>query len=214
MAKQRITVCLPPCDQDDPESLRRAIGRAMAPYDYNREDSPHPDWVGEWDYWFISGAGCEFAVLPGHEDDPRLLRHDEWKERPEELPRSRCHGGPRGLLDLDTDRAEVAREAARRWDDWRRFADRHAGGSESVLRAVAEDPELRERFTRDPYAWFGADRAAYVAEQAAEVLPTPAMLTLGGRWVEYGGPGYRQWFNAYLQDLPADTMVVRVLYHS
>jgi hypothetical protein len=46
------------------------------------------------------------------------------------------------------------------------------------------------------------------------VLPTMAMLTLGGRWVEYGGPGYRQWFNAYLQDLPADTMVVRVLYHS
>ncbi|MFE5816503.1 hypothetical protein ACFQ6S_24305 [Streptomyces sp. NPDC056479] len=169
--------------------------------------------MGEWDYWFVSGAGYAFAVLPGHEDDPRLVRHDEWTERPEELPRSRCHGGPRGLLDLDTDRAEVGREAARRWDDWRRFADRHTG-PESVLRAIAKDPELEERFTHDPYNWFGRDREAYIAERVADVLPTPAMLTLAGRWVEYGGPGYRQWFNAYLQDLPADTMVVRVLYHS
>jgi hypothetical protein len=213
MAKGRVTVCVPACDPEDPESLRRAIGRAMAPYDYDREDIPHPDWVGEWDYWVISGAGCTFAVLPGHEDDPRLVRHDEWKRPAEELPRSRCHGGPRGLLDLDTDRAEAAREAARQWDDWRRFAESHAG-PESVLRAVAEDPELEERFTDDPYALFGADRGAFVAARAADVLPTMAMLTLGGRWVEYGGPGYRQWFNAYLQDLPADTMVVRVLYHS
>lgn len=213
MAKARVTVCVPPCDPDDPESLRRAIGRAMAPYDYNREDIPHPDWVGEWDYWFISGGRWTFAVLPGHEDDPRLVRHDERPRPSEELPRSRCHGGPRGLLDLDTDRAAAAREAADRWDDWRRFADRHAG-SESVLRAVAEDPELKERFSGDPYARFGGSREAYIADHVAEVLPTPAMLTLGGRWVEYGGPYYRQWFNAYLQDLPADTMVVRVLYHS
>ncbi|WP_031487568.1 hypothetical protein [Streptomyces bicolor] len=169
--------------------------------------------MGEWDYWVISGGSWTFAVLPGQEDDPRLVRQDERPGPSEELPRSRCHGGPRGLLDLDTDRAAAAREAADRWDDWRRFADRHAG-PESVLRAVAEDPELKERFTDDPYARFGASREAYIAEHVAEVLPTPAVLTLGGRWVEYGGPGYRQWFNAYLQDLPADTMVVRVLYHA
>lgn len=213
MAKGRVTVCVPACDPEDPESLRRAIGQAMAPYDYNREDIPHPDWVGEWDYWAISGAGCEFAVRPGHEDDPRLVRHDEWREPPEELPRSRCHGGPRGLLDLDTDRAEAAREAARRWDDWRRFEARHTG-PKAVLRAIAEDPELEERFTHIPYDWFGRDREAYIAERVDDVLPTTALLTLDGRWVEYGGPDYREWFNTYLDGLRADTMVVRVLFHS
>ncbi|MFJ7078431.1 hypothetical protein [Streptomyces sp. NPDC098781] len=213
MAKGRVTVCVSPSAPEDPESLRRAIGGAMAPYDYDRADIPHPDWVGEWDYWAVSGAGCEFAVLPGHEDDPRLVRHDEWNEPPEELPRSRCHGGPRGLLDLDTDRAAVGREAARRGDDWQRFEARHTG-PQSALRAISRDPELEERFTRDPYNSFGRDREAYIAERVADVLPTTALLTLDGRWVEYGGPGYRQWFTAYLLDLPADTMVVRVLYRS
>jgi hypothetical protein len=187
MAKQRITVCVPSCDPDDPEALHRAIGRAMAPYDYNREDIPHPGWVGEWDHWFIShwfisGAGCEFAVLPGHEGDPRLVRHDEWTEPPEELPRSRCHGGPRGLLDLDTDRAEAAREAACLWDDWGRFAAGHPAAlpfdhfaertrldpagypegrawqefaAQPLLRALAEDAELEDRFTDNPFAYFG-----------------------------------------------------------
>ncbi|MFI1418661.1 hypothetical protein ACH4VX_11785 [Streptomyces sp. NPDC020731] len=39
-------------------------------------------------------------------------------------------------------------------------------------------------------------------------------LTLGGRWVEGGGPDYERMFNACLEGLSADTMVVRVLYHS
>ncbi|MFF3626565.1 hypothetical protein [Streptomyces sp. NPDC002164] len=56
-------------------------------------------WVGEWDYWFISGANCAFAVLPEREDDARLVRFDDWNDSAEELPRDRCHGGPRGLLD-------------------------------------------------------------------------------------------------------------------
>ncbi|MFF3454889.1 hypothetical protein ACFYXH_11235 [Streptomyces sp. NPDC002730] len=33
MAKQRVTVCLAPTE---PADLQRAIGAAMAPYDYNR----------------------------------------------------------------------------------------------------------------------------------------------------------------------------------
>jgi hypothetical protein len=47
----------------------------MVPYDYNREGFPDdPAWMGEWDYWQIDGRGCEFPVLPGSEDDPRLIR--------------------------------------------------------------------------------------------------------------------------------------------
>ncbi|MDX2591446.1 hypothetical protein PV343_03975 [Streptomyces sp. WI03-4A] len=105
MAKQRITVCVPsPSDPAAPDALHRAIGEVMAPYHYDSEPLPHPNWVGEWDYWFVSGSNCPFAVLPGHEDDLRLVRHDEWEKSSGELPRDRCHGGPHGLLDLDTDR--------------------------------------------------------------------------------------------------------------
>ncbi|MFE3943800.1 hypothetical protein ACFXPV_18300 [Streptomyces sp. NPDC059118] len=71
-------------------------------------------WVS-WSYWYVSGAGCLLDVLPGHEDDPRLVRHDDWTELPEDLPPSRCHGGPRGILDLDTPRAAEARRAAGTW---------------------------------------------------------------------------------------------------
>ncbi|MFF5013744.1 hypothetical protein [Streptomyces sp. NPDC001165] len=242
MAKQRITVCVPPPSAPaDPDALRQAIGEAMAPHYYWREDRPHPDWVGEWDYWFISGSNCPFAVLPDHEDDPRLVRNDEWRPSEEELPRDRCHGGPRALLDLDTDREAAADEAAWRWNDWARFAAGHppalpAGpyldrayldpvgypeeraraeyAAQPLIRAFREDPELRERFPYDPIGFFGPDREAFVADCVSRVLPTPALLTLDGRWVEYGGPDYRREFNACLDALPPETMVVRVLYHS
>ncbi|MFE9016328.1 hypothetical protein [Streptomyces cyaneofuscatus] len=37
---------------------------------------------------------------------------------------------------------------------------------------------------------------------------------LGSRWIEGGTHEYRAAFNAYLDGLPDDTMLVRVLYHS
>ncbi|MGW3498620.1 hypothetical protein [Streptomyces sp. NPDC001020] len=244
MAKQRITVCVaPPSDPADPDALREAIGEAMAPYHYGREDIPHPDWVGEWDYWAISGGRYAFAVLLGHEDDPRLVRVGDWQQGSEweELDRGRCHGGPRGILDLDTDREAAAQEAALRWDEWARFAAGHPPAlpaahyldrvyldpvgypeeraradhwDQPLIRAILEDPELEERFTDDPVLFFGPDREAFVAAHAAQVLPTPALLTLDGRWLEDGGPAYRRWFNTYLDALPPETMLVRVLYHS
>ncbi|WP_326818520.1 MULTISPECIES: hypothetical protein [unclassified Streptomyces] len=111
---------------DDISWLReQAIGQAVAPFWYDREDRPHPDWVGEWSYWFVSGAGCLVDVLPGHEDDPRLVRYDDWTEPSEDLPPSRCHGGTRGILDLDTPRAAGTRQAAGTWTAYRAFADRY-----------------------------------------------------------------------------------------
>ncbi|MEU6464109.1 hypothetical protein [Streptomyces sp. NPDC046976] len=83
-----------------------------------------------------------------------------------------------------------------------------------MIRAILDDPELAERFTDDPIRFFGPDREAFVTERAAQVLPTPALLTLDGHWREDGGPAYRRWFNTYLDTLPPETMVVRVLYHS
>lgn len=39
--------------------------------------------------------------------------------------RPRCHGGPRGILDLDTARAVEARRAADTWTAYHSFADHH-----------------------------------------------------------------------------------------
>lgn len=238
MGRQRITVCLPSVG---PGGLKQAVGRAMAPFWYDREDRPDADWVGEWSHWFVSGAGCLFDVLPGHEDDPRLVRYDDWTEPPGELPASRCHGGPRGSLDLDTPCAAEARRATGNWTAYQSFAGRYppalpfhhfaerAGTLDSghardaavaafreqpLIRAIEADPALEERFTSDPALHFDEDLESYVARHVAAVLPTPALLTLDGRWVEGGGPEYERMFNACLNGLPGDTMVVRVLYHS
>ncbi|MEV7855757.1 hypothetical protein [Streptomyces sp. NPDC088183] len=158
-----------------------------------------------------------------------------------DLPLSRCHGGPRGILDLDTPRAAEARRAAGTWTAYHAFADRYppalpfrhfaervrnlepehareaaavAFREQPLIQAIEADPALEERFTFDPALHFDEDRETYVTRHVAAVLPTPALLTLEGRWVEAGGLDYKRMFNAYLDGLPGDTMVVRVLYHS
>ncbi|MFJ2880033.1 hypothetical protein ACIPJN_23290 [Streptomyces sp. NPDC086796] len=203
MGQQRITICLPPVGPD-------GLEQAMAPFRYDREDRPHPDWVGEWSYWFVSGAGCLLDVLPGHEDDPRLVRHDDWTEPPEDLPPSRCHGGPRGILDLDTPRAAEARRAADTWTAYHAFADRHppalpfrhfaervrnlepehareaavaAFREQPLIQAIEADPALEERFTFDPALHFDEDRETYVTpcgRRAAHPRPAHPRRPVGG----------------------------------
>src|SRR2546423_10976935 len=112
MAKERVTVCVPPCDPGD---VVEAIGAAMAPYDYNRDAGVgDPDVETWWDYWQIDGRGCEFPVVPGHEDDPRLIRGAKaLSGEPRNVPPSLCDGGPRALLDLETPRAQAAARGRR-----------------------------------------------------------------------------------------------------
>lgn len=59
----------------------------------------------------------------------------------------------------------------------------------------------------------GDDLAAYVEERASAVLPTNALLTLDSPWHGIAGLELRRYFNAYLDELPADAIVARVLYH-
>ncbi|MFT9671627.1 hypothetical protein ACMZ5F_29730 [Streptomyces rhizosphaericola] len=237
MAKQCVTVCLPPCAPG--EALDRAIAEAMAPFDMNRQDDLPGSGDGEWDYWYIA-SGWEFAVRPGYEDDPRIVRDGEEKNEPR--LGDRCAGGPKALLNLDADRVAVAEEAARRWEAWQEFSAGYPAAlpahhfwarvrldpqqrysfeqaraeyeSQPLIRAVYADPVLRERFGDDPVQFILPDRDAYVAEQYADVLPTWALLTLDGRWIEGGTQEYHAAFNAYLDRLPDATMLVRVLYHS
>lgn len=69
MSKERVTVCLPPCDRSE---VLQAITAAMAPYDINAP-LPYPPGVeGEWDYWSVDSANMPLRLLPGYADDPRI----------------------------------------------------------------------------------------------------------------------------------------------
>lgn len=108
MAYESVTVCLP---ADAHLDLRAAIEKAMAPFDLNGGYEPYQ---GEWDSWWLGRPSEEFDVLPGHEDDPRLVRalvdaHGEARDR----TAGQCDGGPRGLLDFEGMRSRAARLAAR-----------------------------------------------------------------------------------------------------
>ncbi|MFE4823290.1 hypothetical protein ACFRFU_44205 [Streptomyces sp. NPDC056704] len=239
MAKERVTVCVPRCAPGD---LPRAIGAAMAPYDYNRDTGPGvPDVETWWDYWQIDGRGCEFPVVPGHEADPRLVRGSETiSGEPRNVPPSLCDGGPRALLDLEKPRAQAAAEARRAFEAWQAFASgypparamsdfraRHFADPEGypqtqvledfrtqpVILALLDHPELGDLVGGDPVAYLGDDLDTLVGEAADDALPTHALLTLDGRWLAIAGNERRRYFNEYLDALPADAYVVRVLYH-
>lgn len=59
----------------------------------------------------------------------------------------------------------------------------------------------------------GDDLAAYVEERASAVLPTNALLTLDSQWRGVAGLELCRYFNADVDELPADAIAVRVLYH-
>ncbi|MFF7239045.1 hypothetical protein [Streptomyces collinus] len=239
MAKERVTVCVPRCA---PGEVPGAIGAAMAPYDCNRDvaaDDPEAEtW---WDYWQIDGGGCEFPVAAGHEDDPRLIRGTHTLSgEARNVPLSLCDGGPRGLMDLETPRAQAAAEARRVFEAWQAFASgypavhpashfwaRHFAdpegyprmravedyGTQPALVALAELPELRDLVGGDPAARLVGDLGTHMREAADQALATHALLTLDGHWLAIAGPERYRCFNEYLDALTPDTIVVRVLYH-
>ncbi|MFK0020200.1 hypothetical protein [Streptomyces sp. NPDC090798] len=239
MAKERVTVCVPRCAPGD---VLRAVGAAMAPYDYNRDAEPGvPDVETWWDYWRIDGRGCEFPVVQGDEDDPRLIRGSKaLSGEPRNVAPSLCDGGPRALLDLEWPRAQAAGKARRAFEAWQAFASaypparaasdfwgRHFADPEGypqpqvredfrtqpVIAALRDHPELRDLVGGDPVARFGDDLETLVREAADDVLSTNAWLTLDGRWLTIAGTERRRYFNEYLDALPPDAYVVRVLYH-
>ncbi|GAA2709411.1 MULTISPECIES: hypothetical protein [Streptomyces] len=104
MAHEIVTVCLPP---DAHHALHSAVEAALAPFDMNGDHEPYQ---GEWDLWWLGRPGEEFAVLPGHEDDPRLVRAPlDAYGRPRHWTPGQCDGGPRRLLDFAGMRARDAR---------------------------------------------------------------------------------------------------------
>ncbi|MFD4600883.1 hypothetical protein ACFWPQ_23015 [Streptomyces sp. NPDC058464] len=239
MAKERVTVCVPPCDPGD---VVRAIGAAMAPFDYNRDVGVGgPDVETWWDYWQIDGGGCEFLVVPGHEDDPRLVRGAETLSgEPRNVPPGLCDGGPRALLDLETPRVRVAAEARQAFEAWQDFAKAYPPGrafgafrarhladpenysqiqavedyrAQPVIAAFLDNPELEDVVGGDPIARLSDGLDALVRHAVDAALPSNALLTLDGRWLDVANAERRHHFTEYLDALPGDAYAVRVLYH-
>jgi hypothetical protein len=80
------------------------------------------------------------------------------------------------------------------------------------MAALMDRPELEDLVGGDPAAYQGEDLEGYVREAADETLPTNALLTLDGRWLDIAGTECRRYFNEYLDALPSDAIVARVLY--
>ncbi|MFJ4190529.1 hypothetical protein [Kitasatospora sp. NPDC089509] len=206
-----LTVCLPPTD---PADVPDALAAAMAPFWNDAEIPPGGVWQGEWQWWHVFGGdGAHgLAVRAGDEADPRLVRNPLWSDgspRPPQ-PAGRCDGGPRGLLDLDSDRAPVAAAAAADWDNWTAFSsdfepalsqyamiaqasDGRAGWAaffdQPVIRAVAAlraSSEQDHRWARapDPVGCYAGTREQFVRRRASRVVPTNVLLTLDGEWLD------------------------------
>lgn len=151
MAGVTVTVCLPAEAADDVEG---ALTKALAPFDSDAYPDYNPVGRGMWDSRLIHGGsdGYGFAVVPGYEDDPRLI-HDE--PAPDGTPRPSapgvCAGGPRALLDFSRPHLASERAAAASWDLWHSLSAVHP--------AAVPLADFVDRWRNDPTA-FPGDRYA------------------------------------------------------
>ncbi|MFG2907348.1 hypothetical protein ACGF13_20060 [Kitasatospora sp. NPDC048286] len=214
MPKDIATVCLDGTATDD---VTAALTEALAPFAHDVQPVDGR-WQGEWDWWHVYGGDGErgLAVRPGHENDPRLIRSPIWLDgspRPAQ-PAHRCDGGPRGVLDLDTERTAAAVAAAREWDTWSEFAarfppaqplqaksERSPSGAPAIglpyqefreqplMRALAawrqSDPNVPAWAKHsDPVEYFGESREQYAHRAAVRAETTNVLVTLDGRWTD------------------------------
>ncbi|MFF8023330.1 hypothetical protein ACFZDJ_19890 [Streptomyces sp. NPDC007896] len=85
--------------------------------------------------------------------------------------------------------------------------------TQPVIAALLDHPALEDLVGGNPVARFGHDLDTLVREVADDALPGHALLTLDGCWLTIAGTERRRYFNEYLDALPADAYVVRVMYH-
>ena len=184
---------------------------------------------------------CELLVVPPHEDDPRLIPGAKaLSGEPRKVPPGLCDGGPRALLDLDTPRTRAAAGARRAFEAWQEFASAHPPGrafgairvrhvadpenyaqaqavedyrTQPVIAAYLDHPELEELVGGDPIARPSEDLEGLLRHAMDSALPSNALLTLDGCWLDIANADRRCYFNDYLDALPVDACAVRVLYH-
>ncbi|MFJ3513396.1 hypothetical protein [Streptomyces sp. NPDC090131] len=157
MAGMRIVVCLP---GEARTRLDEALAEAMAPFeiDFTRGE----DW-DIWDWWGICGNGTHrdgLQLLPGYEDDPRIVR-----DRSDEGVPGWCAGGPREAMAFAEIRAEARDTARAAWDLWRELSRSHPPAE--PRRVVADTPR---RTLEELWAWRGADEEAGAAFDAQPLV--------------------------------------------
>ncbi|MFF3966402.1 hypothetical protein ACFYZI_33225 [Streptomyces griseorubiginosus] len=82
-----------------------------------------------------------------------------------------------------------------------------------VIAVCLDKPELEELVGGDPIARPSDDLEGLLRHAMDSALPSNALLTLEGRWLDIANADRRRYFNDYLDALPADAYAVRVLYH-
>ncbi|MEU5243316.1 hypothetical protein AB0G81_04205 [Streptomyces asoensis] len=147
MAHVTVTVCLPAEAVGD---VGGALAKALAPFDADG----NPVGRGMWDSRRVEGGsdGHGFAVVAGHEDDPRLV-HDEpvYDGTPQPSVPGVCAGGPRALLDFSRPYLAAERAVAASWDLWHSLSAVHP--------AAVPLADFVDRWRNDPTA-FPGDRYA------------------------------------------------------
>lgn len=198
MSHAWVTVCLADSDAD----LHERLTIALEPH------SPENRIDFKWDEWSIAGGDSDQAlhVRDAFTHDARIVRNPSYRMA---LPEWRCAGGPKWMLDLDTDRNAVHEAARRHWDRWWEWA---RGGPlappyEHLVEQPAADHDRRARLDyvlrpavdawladggdEAPRPWFadwygvyGHDRDHYARLASQRVNPTSALLQLDGRWLD------------------------------
>lgn len=183
-------------------------GRAFTMSTYNPQS--------KWDWWSVGGRWHRsFIALPQHDGDPLLINgaRSLVMEPQEDAPLT-CDGGPRRMLDLETQRARAVGEASVRWHEFRKHMQQHPGTKPwSWHRAEVEAErmtidEARERYhgqpgvkalmdlprelayRDDPFAEFAVALDVYLADGRAGAVPGWALLTVEGVWMERGSMGW------------------------
>ncbi|MFF4378445.1 hypothetical protein [Kitasatospora sp. NPDC001547] len=170
----RIIVCLPGADAT---RVDEAVAEAMRPFASDGAGAVERD---VWDSYRITGGGG-LPVLPGHEDDPRLVAGRPFPDgTPDGAEPGLCAGGPRELIDFrDRQRTEAAEHTGLVWDRWREVAAEHpVAHGESVFYGR----HLADGGTRASYPG-SREAVAYRAQPAlrawAEVAPALERRDLG-----------------------------------
>lgn len=220
MAGVWVTACLPGEAAGD---IGGTLREALAPFYLDTDDNPVDR--GMWNAPHISGGsdGMGFAVTPGHIGDPRLIHDDPgYDASPRPSAPGVCAGEPRALLDFSQPNLARERAVAASWDLWHSLSALH---TPAIPLAVFVD-----RRRNDPEA-FPGDRWGDEMLTGSHP-PNTDVLTLDGWWLEGGidavhascdpgtcphdppKPAVWQGSEAYVADLPGDTILVRLHCHA
>ncbi|MDI2132529.1 hypothetical protein [Yinghuangia seranimata] len=193
MAKFSAIVCLPPEAGADVEA---AVAAALAPFKIC--EGPEETWM--WDEWWIRDGTAGFPVIPGHDDDPRLVhRKTLWDGSPAAPPvPGWCGGAPHELIDFATPLAEAERRAEAAWRVLSELGAAHppaASWGELRARSLADPdgypyPQMNADYQAQPFVHALAELQGHEHvpfSQTADPfvwLDDPVLLLTGG-WPAY-----------------------------